>query len=647
MMRSRLGPAALAVLALVSACGRKKGAPPTAEAQPAVVAPAPAVAWSFYELGGLVVIEGEVDRPTRLTLSGTTLREEREAEVGPVRWELYKPPQTETVELQDHEGQVLGTWTFPGVRAKARETPPPISLPSNGGPTDSEVAALASRITWTTTEAQPVQTAAREPRPPAQLPEPPVRMGQVPNPRIELPGSRAGMAPPGDPRNPKPLPEPAPHVNPVVPPRVSVARPQSSPSWSDPRRPGALPEAAPVVSPVIPPRVATARSQAFATPADPRHPGVLPDPTPNIRPVVPPRVGTTQSQAFARPVDPRLPGALPEATPRVSPVYPPRVATTRAHAIGTTTDPRRPGILPEATPEVRPVLPPRASVPSGRTGFATPVDPRAPARLPDPARRETHPAPGAWPGAGEALNLIRGPRHSKNLVLTFDGGSNAEAADEILDTLRAKRIRTTFFLTGVFIQSFPDLTRRIAREGHEIGNHTQNHPHFAPSMRRDPHWTRERFQEELLAADTALFRLLGRPMDPIWRAPYGEHTAEIRGWAEELGYRHVGWTEGADTLDWATPKERKLYRTGNAVMERLHARLKRDGDGLIALMHLGSEREEDDRPSRTLSRFIDRAVKEGWQFVTVGDYLHTLGKPTWDSARRMAWLNSPRPGGTN
>jgi peptidoglycan/xylan/chitin deacetylase (PgdA/CDA1 family) len=275
------------------------------------------------------------------------------------------------------------------------------------------------------------------------------------------------------------------------------------------------------------------------------------------------------------------------------------------------------------------------------------VEPLAPVVLPEASRPEPRLAPGTWPGAGEALNLIRGPRTGKRLVLTFDGGSNAEAANEILDTLRAKGIRTTFFLTGVFIQSFPDITRRISREGHEIGNHTQNHPHFAPGMRRDPLWVRERFREELLAADFALYQLLGRPMDPVWRAPYGEHTAEIRGWAEELGYRHVGWSEGADTLDWATTKERKLYRTGDAVLERLHARLQKDGDGLIALMHLGSERDEKDRPSRNLSRFVDRALREGWQFVTVGDYLHTLGKPNWDPARRMAWLNGHHIGGGN
>lgn len=242
---------------------------------------------------------------------------------------------------------------------------------------------------------------------------------------------------------------------------------------------------------------------------------------------------------------------------------------------------------------------------------------------------------------GEALNLTHGPGGHKRLLLSFDGGSTSEVAAAVLDVLKARDVRTTIFLTGAFIQRYPALVKRMAAEGHELGNHTMNHPHFAPGMKRDPKWTRERVQRELLEADAALVRLLGRPMDPFWRAPYGEHTAEIRRWAEEVGYRHVGWSEGADTLDWATPKERRLYRSGDAILQRLQRRLNRDGDGLIVLMHLGSERVEGDRPSAGLGAFMDRAQNEGWAFVTVSAYLRDLGKPAWDSQQRLALLQPP------
>jgi peptidoglycan/xylan/chitin deacetylase (PgdA/CDA1 family) len=250
------------------------------------------------------------------------------------------------------------------------------------------------------------------------------------------------------------------------------------------------------------------------------------------------------------------------------------------------------------------------------------------------------PAPSAlWPGMGEALNLTRGPGGQKRILLSFDGGSSAEVATEVLDLLKARHVHTTLFLTGAFIQRFPALVKRMAADGHELGNHTMDHPHFAPGMKRDPKWTRERIQRELLDADAALVRLLGRPMDPFWRAPYGEHTPEIRRWAEELGYRHVGWSEGADTLDWATPKDRRLYRSGEAIVQRLEQRLTHNGDGLIVLMHLGSARALGDRPTDGLGAFIDRAQKEGWTFVSAGTILRDLGKPVWDSHQRLALLN--------
>jgi len=242
-----------------------------------------------------------------------------------------------------------------------------------------------------------------------------------------------------------------------------------------------------------------------------------------------------------------------------------------------------------------------------------------------------------WPGAGEGLNLIRGPRSGRCICMTFDGGSTAEVAEDVLNVLKAHGIRTTLFLTGEFIQKYPDLVRRMARDGHELGNHTLSHPHFAPRMKRDPAWTKERFQQELLDADRALVQLLGRPFDPYWRPPYGEQTLELRRWAEELGYRTVAWSEGADSLDWATVKEFNLYHSGRAIIERLQKRMKKqDGDGLIVLMHLGSLRPYLDRPATYLGPFLDRAQADGWRFVCIGDYLKAMGRPVWEPSRRMA-----------
>ena len=329
--------------------------------------------------------------------------------------------------------------------------------------------------------------------------------------------------------------------------------------------------------------------------------------------------------------------ALPPPT-RVAPP-PLRPRARAASAIPPKARPANPQVQAKVGPIIPAVRFPRA-MPGSPAAAPDRVLPPLPGPSPFLLPRAAAPALGTtpWPGMGEALNLTRGPGGAKRLLLSFDGGSSSEVATDILDTLKARGVRTTIFLTGAFIQRYPALVKRMAAEGHELGNHTMNHPHFAPGMKRDPKWTRERVQRELLEADAALVRLLGRPMDPYWRAPYGEQTAEIRRWAEELGYRHVGWSEGADTLDWATPKERRLYRSGDAILQRLRQRLNRDGDGLIVLMHLGSERVEKDRPSAGLGAFMDRATQEGWTFVRAGTFLHDLGKPTWDPQLRLALL---------
>jgi hypothetical protein len=65
---------------------------------------------------------------------------------------------------------------------------------------------------------------------------------------------------------------------------------------------------------------------------------------------------------------------------------------------------------------------------------------------------------------------------------------------------------------------------------------------------------------------------------------------------------------------------------------------KSDGDGLIVLMHLGSLRPAFDRPAKYLGPFMDRAIKDGWHFVCIGEYLKSMGKPRWDPSRRLAWI---------
>lgn len=234
---------------------------------------------------------------------------------------------------------------------------------------------------------------------------------------------------------------------------------------------------------------------------------------------------------------------------------------------------------------------------------------------------------------GSRAGVTRGDTARKLVTITFDGGFEADEAVEILDTLKARGIRTTVFLTGEFIGRFPQITRRIVSDGHEVGNHTMNHPRLTEyeKTRRQKSlpWVDSAFIAKELKEAEALFRgVTGREMAPLWRAPYGEENAEIRRWAFEAGYMHIGWTidyargESLDSLDWVEDRSSRLYRSPGAIKKRI-LNFNKDGAGLrggIILMHLGSGRKSE-RAVGVLGSILDEAMEKGYRFVRVSELI--------------------------
>jgi peptidoglycan/xylan/chitin deacetylase (PgdA/CDA1 family) len=227
--------------------------------------------------------------------------------------------------------------------------------------------------------------------------------------------------------------------------------------------------------------------------------------------------------------------------------------------------------------------------------------------------------------APEAFNLMRAPEGSREILLTFDGGSNANATPAILDTLKAEGVRASIFLTGEYMQRYPELVRRIASEGHVVGNHTFSHPHLTTFSFNARHNTLEGVTEEFLKSQLArtndLFKLIaGRSMDPYWRAPFGELNRQILRWGRDAGYTHVSWTPYLDTMDWVSSPEEPMFRTPQQILAHILAQeARRPGgvDGGIVLMHLGSERKEDLRADHILPDLIAKLKAKSYRFATV------------------------------
>jgi len=239
-----------------------------------------------------------------------------------------------------------------------------------------------------------------------------------------------------------------------------------------------------------------------------------------------------------------------------------------------------------------------------------------------------------------AVSFERGRRDLPRLALTFDGGSDAGESGRILDELARRGVSATFFLTGDFIRHNPDLVRRIAAAGHEVGNHTWSHPHLTTWNRTRRHDTlpgldRSFIQEELNRTAQAYEIATGRLMTAIWRAPFGEINDELLHWATAAGWSHVGWTRDdgggrhtLDSLDWVAERSSRNYLTSEQIATRILS-FGAGGAGLnggIVLMHLSTRR--DDPEVTRLGALVDALLGDGYRLVTVTELQRDARTPT-------------------
>jgi peptidoglycan/xylan/chitin deacetylase (PgdA/CDA1 family) len=211
------------------------------------------------------------------------------------------------------------------------------------------------------------------------------------------------------------------------------------------------------------------------------------------------------------------------------------------------------------------------------------------------------------------------------LALTFDGGSTATGADSILQILESKRIRSTFFLSGDFIKSYPDLVKKLAGLGHELSNHTYTHPHLTNWEQSRQHSTadgvdRVFVQRQLQKTDSLFYDLLHQHLKSYWRAPYGEFNSLILQWAAEIGYRHIGWTKECDSRDWVADPQSELYLSPEQFYQYFMT-LEQAGKlkGAILLLHLGTERKSEFIFS-ALEKLIDQLQTKNYQFLTISQF---------------------------
>ncbi|MGH7636880.1 MAG: polysaccharide deacetylase family protein [Gemmatimonadaceae bacterium] len=163
--------------------------------------------------------------------------------------------------------------------------------------------------------------------------------------------------------------------------------------------------------------------------------------------------------------------------------------------------------------------------------------------------------------------MSRLPGKDRAVALTFDDGPNPEATPRILDVLRESRVSATFFLLGKHVERWPRLARRIADEGHTIGNHGYHHGKL---HLRGPAYTRM----DLCVGTEVIVRTTGQTPRHL-RTPHGFRSPWVNAIARELGQRAVGWTLGV----WDTDRPGAA-----AIAERVRRGVR---PGSIVLLHDG------------------------------------------------------------
>jgi peptidoglycan-N-acetylglucosamine deacetylase len=203
---------------------------------------------------------------------------------------------------------------------------------------------------------------------------------------------------------------------------------------------------------------------------------------------------------------------------------------------------------------------------------------------------------------------------SKNhLALTFDDGPDPEWTPKILDVLKREHVPGTFFLIGIQAEKFGSLTKRIYREGHEIGNHTFTHPDISSIgssyMRVELNLT-----EQLFASQLGIRSTLFRPPYSVDAEPDTEDEVKPLEVTQSLGYVTIG--NKIDTRDWNDDPPLSPKQIAARVLDHLPPCQPNDTQcGNIILMHDGGGNRE--RTVLALPLIIDGARARGFDFVPV------------------------------
>lgn len=192
-----------------------------------------------------------------------------------------------------------------------------------------------------------------------------------------------------------------------------------------------------------------------------------------------------------------------------------------------------------------------------------------------------------------------GNSEDKKIYLTFDCGYENGYTPAILDALEKHNVKAAFFVVGNYLETSPDLVKRMVEEGHIVGNHTYHHPDM--SQISDP----ASFQEEITSLEKKYQEITGLEMQKFYRHPQGKYSESNLKMAQELGYQTVFWSLAY--VDWYVDQQPTQEEAYAKLLPRIHP-------GAVVLLHSTSKTNAE-----ILDDLLTKWEQEGYTFGTLNE----------------------------
>ena len=209
------------------------------------------------------------------------------------------------------------------------------------------------------------------------------------------------------------------------------------------------------------------------------------------------------------------------------------------------------------------------------------------------------------PASSEELSRFNaaylGNTQEKVIYLTFDAGYENGNTEAILDALKKHQAKATFFVGGHYLETAPELIKRMISEGHTVGNHTYHHYDMSKISDMDS------FSKEIKSVEEKYREITGEEMTKYYRPPQGKYSIDNLQMAKELGYHTFFWSLAY--VDWKEDAQPTKEEAFEKILSRIHP-------GAIILLHNTSSTNAE-----ILDELLTKLELSGYEFGTLEQVL--------------------------